>query len=321
MKLSDVRRLSQRLAEVYSENELSEAELRRHLREIGLDPDNIYQELEMESRFVDTHKDVSYTNTPIQLHSHNFYELIYCREGGGTEYLLGSERYRLQRGDIIIIPPGMSHRPLPPPDATGPYKRYVLWISREFMNQFFLLFPSRDSAWSASAGLVRTAGTQWAELRELFRRGVAEAEQRAYGWEAAVAGNTMLLLAQLERAVFDRASTKMAAEEPELLDSVIAYIEAHLEQPLRLAQVAEQFYVSESTISHTFREKMGISFYRLVTQRRLIAAKSLILKGEHLDSVSRRVGFGDYSSFYRAFRQEYGISPRQYRAMQKDEGI
>ena len=30
-----------------------------------------------------------------------------------------------------------------------------------------------------------------------------------------------------------------------------------------------------------------------------------------------RVGFSDYSSFYRAFKQEYGISPRQYRALQE----
>ena len=38
---------------------------------------NIYQELEMSSRFVDTHRDVSQGGDGVQLHSHTFYEMIY----------------------------------------------------------------------------------------------------------------------------------------------------------------------------------------------------------------------------------------------------
>ena len=62
---------------------------------------------------------------------------------------------------------------------------------------------------------------------------------------------------------------------------------------------------------------MGVSFYRCLTQRRLIAAKTLIGENVPMEEVSRRVGFSDYSSFYRAFRQEFGISPQQYRAIRK----
>ena len=58
-----------------------------------------------------------------------------------------------------------------------------------------------------------------------------------------------------------------------------------------------------------------MSLHRYVTQRRLIAGKTLIEKGGALEQVALQTGFRDYSGFYRAFKQEFGISPRQYRNM------
>ena len=92
----------------------------------------------------------------------------------------------------------------------------------------------------------------------------------------------------------------------------MAYIEKNLSQKITLEETAHHFYVSVSTITQLFRQKMGTSFYRCVTQRRLITAKTLIGEGKSLEDVSRAVGFSDYSSFYRAFKKEYGITPRQY---------
>ena len=83
-------------------------------------------------------------------------------------------------------------------------------------------------------------------------------------------------------------------------------------EKITLEDTAKHFYVSVSTITQLFRQKMGTSFYRCVTQRRLIAAKVRIGNGESLEDVGRAVGFTDYSSFYRAFKKEYGITPRQY---------
>ena len=77
------------------------------------------------------------------------------------------------------------------------------------------------------------------------------------------------------------------------------------------------FFVSSSTVSHLFKQRLGVSFHRYVTQRRLIAAKTCIEKGQRLDDVAARTGFADYSGFFRSFRREYGISPRQYRQLQE----
>lgn len=315
MKLSEIRKLIRDLP--MQSNTIGQRQRFDYLREFGFDPSMLYQELEMESRFVDTHRDTSYSNANVSLHSHTFFEILYCLNTCGAEYLVGADRYRLRKGDIIFVPPGVSHRPLLSESMTEPYKRYVLWVSTEFMNRFQQTFPDEALFGGTGSRLIRTAGTKWEFLGDKFLQGIRETEEKAVGWEAAVAANTVQLLVQLRRAVTEKTTKPLKAEKPELLDQVLAYVEAHMAQKITLADIARQFFVSESTVTQTFRNKMGVSFYRCVTQRRLIAAKTLILDGNLLEAVSGQVGFSDYSSFYRAFKQEYGISPRQFRQLQE----
>jgi len=160
---------------------------------------------------------------------------------------------------------------------------------------------------------VRTDTHTCKKLGDLFRAGVIESEQQASGWEPAVIGNTMQLLTLIKRATDTGPLQAMKAEKPELLDRITAYVEENYANPIAIGELAKHFYVSSSTISHLFKKKLDVSLYRYVTQRRLIAAKTLIEKGMLLEDVAIQTGFPDYSGFYRAFKQEYGISPRQYR--------
>lgn len=313
MKLSEIRKLAQNFPGSFS----PDARFRtpERIRELGIDPGRFYQELEMESPFVDTHRDVSFSNSNMQFHSHAFYELICCRNTCGAEYLVGAERYKLQKGDVIFVPPGISHRPLLPEHMPEPYSRDVLWINEDFLKSIITGFSDISSSDFSKAVLYRTAGTRWESIADLFRIGVKEAEAGEIDWEVAVIANTLTILTHLRRASRDLHAKPLEAEKPELLDQVLAFIEEHLSERITLAEVAHHFFISESTITQTFRKKMDVSFYRCVTQRRLIAAKALIEKSIALESVAEQVGFSDYSSFLRAFKQEYGISPRQYRKM------
>lgn len=315
MKLGELRKLAAALPQLRASD--MQEQLRKHVLLLGLDPDALYQELEMTSAFVDTHRDSSFSNTHVQLHSHAFYELIYCCSSCGAEYLVGSDRYRIQRGDIIFVPPGISHRPLLPEHMPNPYDRYVLWLSARFMEQYAKLYPHSFAGKQTSAGILRTAGTKWEMLADIFHTGVQEAEKQKDGWEAAVFGNTIVLLTQIKRATDERSARSMQAEAPELLDRIMAYIETNYAAALTIGSLAKIFFVSSSTISHLFQQKLGVSFYRYVTQRRLITGKILIEQGLPLEEVSNRIGYGNYSGFYRAFKQEYGISPREYRNLQE----
>ncbi len=315
MKLEDLKKLSSQFR--YSATQEDQDAVRDYLRTIGLDPDNLYQELEMSNPYLQAHQDVSYSNAMVQLHSHTFYEVLCCRNTCGAEYLVGSERYRLQKGDIVFVPPGVSHRPLLPEAMTEPYVRDILWFSPEFITLMEGIFSRPGRPIAGYSSLLRTANTHWEALGQLLRDAVTESERQRSGWESAVMGTAMVFLTRLKRALADEHATPMEAEKPELLDRAMAYIEKNLSGKVTLEDMARQLFVSKSTVTQTFRNRMGVSFHRCLTQRRLIAAKTLIAEGAAMEEIGRAVGFSDYSTFYRAFKQEYGISPRQYRSLQK----
>lgn len=290
------------------------ATVQNELLNSGFDLSNIYQELEMSSRFVDTHMDISFGDIPVNLHSHSYYEMVYVLSNSGTQYLVGTNRYLLQRGDIILVPPGIGHKPLFPSQLAEPYRRIVLWVSAEFLDLMkqIVRFDKKENP-HEDIYLLRTAGTSWEHIGDYFRAGLKESQEKTPGWETALCGNTMQLFTAFYRALQDSKSLPAKTEKKELLDELVAYIETHLHEKITLPDTAQRFFVSESTIGQTFQKKMHVSFYHYVTQRRLIAAKSMILEESNLDILSEKVGFNDYSSFYRAFKKEFGISPREYR--------
>jgi len=315
VKLEDLNRIAQRLQ--IDGDTRNSPRLREYLRDLGLDPDRIYQELEMSARYAQAHRDTSYSNATVHLHSHSFYEILCCRNTCGAEYLVGTGRYRLRKGDIILVPPGISHRPLLPESMPQPYVRDVLWISEEFVRSIRRLFPAEELPAQMRGSLLRAGGTKWEFLSQLIRSCVLETEGGAPNWEVVVMGHAMALMTHLKRALQDSETLALPLEQPGILDRALGIIEERLGEKITLEDIARRLYVSESTVSHIFRQKMGVSFYRCVTQRRLISAKVLILEGLPLETVAARVGFSDYSGFYRAFRQEYGISPREYRNLQE----
>ena len=109
MKLDDLSRMS---ADICDDKAPKQDRLRRKLEARGVNWSDMYQELEMSHRYVDAYTHESMDGGHVPLHSHSFYELLYCRNSCGIEYLLGPDRYLLQRGDLVFAPPGVNHRPL-----------------------------------------------------------------------------------------------------------------------------------------------------------------------------------------------------------------
>lgn len=315
MKLAELMQLIQKAAG----SEPDMAALKQQCDALGIDLETIYQELEMNSAYAESHRDISHEAGLVRLHSHSFYEMIYCVGCDRVQYIIGTERYRLQRGDIIWVPPGVSHCPLFPAGMKKPYERIVLWVNAEQMQEFFGRWPELNVHWNLRRRhyLLRTAGMpQERELLEVFQRGCRESEKQLPGWEAALYANTNLLLTMLLRAISGEGEQPLR-EKTELLDELLAFVSAHLQEKITVADTARQLHVSESTLTHLCTRRLGLSFYRYVTRRRLDLARQLMPGCTDLGTVAEMAGFCDYTAFFRAFKQEYGLTPSEYRKIHR----
>jgi len=98
-----------------------------------------------------------------------------------------------------------------------------------------------------------------------------------------------------------------------LLGQITAYVDANLTEKITLKVIAAYCGVSVSTVTQLFQKKASTTFHDFVTQRRMEMAKKLIHEGVPLEQVGKEVGYRDHSTFYRAFRRYFDLSPREYR--------
>ena len=94
--------------------------------------------------------------------------------------------------------------------------------------------------------------------------------------------------------------------------NVLGYINEHYSEDLTLDKLAAQFFISKYHLSREFQRLVGTSVHRYIVQKRLVMAKQMLSEGKPSSEVYQHCGFGDYSNFYRAFKAEYQISPKDY---------
>ena len=97
------------------------------------------------------------------------------------------------------------------------------------------------------------------------------------------------------------------------MEEVLKYIAAHLEEELSVDSLAKQFFMSRYYLMHRFKEVTGYTLHQYISQKRLLLAGELIRSGVPVMKAAEQAGFSEYSTFLRAFRKTFQVSPREFR--------
>lgn len=257
----------------------------------------------------------------VTLHHHDFYE-IYFFLSGNIQYNIESRSYLLTPGDVLLISPMELHQPM---FGSGhrTYERIVLWINKQFLESFSLPGQEFTKCFDTTAprhtNLLRPEGIARQFLTFLLEQLISESTSEDPYQEIA----SLTYLAQVLIALNRLAMQQMHKEDPvtapdSAVYSILGYINEHYHEDLTLDYLANKFFISKYHLSREFQRLVGTSVHRYIIQKRLVMAKQMLSEGKPSSEVYQHCGFGDYSNFYRAFKAEYHISPKDYILLLKE---
>lgn len=247
------------------------------------------------------------------LHHHDFYE-AYFFLSGNVQYIVESKSYLLTPGDILLIRPMELHQPIL--SSGERYERVVLWLNKTFLENFGMPDLPLSSCFTAAARdqaiLLRPEEPMRNLLSVLLDGLIAETASQEYGHEACSLAYLAQILAYLSRLTTRLPQETEGKDSSSVVYRVIHYINEHCREELTLDCLSNRFFISKYHLSREFARVTGISVHRYLVQRRLSLARQMMAEGMSSTEVYQHCGFGDYSNFYRAFKNEYQMTPREY---------
>jgi AraC-like DNA-binding protein len=96
------------------------------------------------------------------------------------------------------------------------------------------------------------------------------------------------------------------------MDEVFRYIRSNLTGDLSLEVLEEQFFVSRHHLCREFKKLTGQTIHSYIVKSRLDLCKKYIETGKSIKEVYSLDGFGSYNHFFRAFKKEYSMTPKEY---------
>lgn len=275
----------------------------------GVMPYSIYESInENPSRFVNAFV------APIQssaFHWHNEYELIGVLKGSIT-VRVQSELVCLKKGDLLLVNSNVIHAI----DSTGEEEnlcmlvqmRPDLFVSDESDPSELLFYLNSTDEEEPSCGFSHF----YKRMAKIVYQSMREEKHAQFRVRAEACG----LIADLfDYVVYDvRFRDKRSRSDEQLTVSIIEYLENNLSEEQLAEMTCHEFGVSRKTLDRNLKQTLGVTGKEIVDRLRMDKAKELLKNtNKTMSYILDACGFGSEKTFYRMFRQETGVTPKEFR--------
>lgn len=236
--------------------------------------------------------------------------------GGNCRVSLGGIEYLCSGSDMLLLKPEVEQT-ISTLGLNFPCALWAMEVSPEALTRYsddscdlaekYRFVPYQTALVRGEATTVITLKNLITRLRKLpgeeLRLGLSIYENNLL--------STFLVLFLRECALSDQVRRQNRANHL-LIDDVFLFIRDHLTEDLSIPRLEQEFYVSGEHLTRRFRAAAGISIHAYITKSRIDLSKKLLLQGMPVKEVYNRCGFGSYNHFFKAFRKECGMTPKDY---------
>ena len=235
-------------------------------------------------------------NPSFHAHFHSHIE-IYMFHSGQVEILINDRRQVLGAGEIAVAFSYDSHGYRTIAEADAEY----LIIPRDYCKEILPLLEQRK----ITNPFINDPTTYKIISEAMSRLSENPNELTTRGLIYTILG------AILDHTQFSEDKAQSVASH--FSSEILIYISEHFREELTLPILAKRFGYNPSYLSRNFKETFGISFCKYITMLRLREAILLLKNGDiSVTECAFESGFGSTRSFYRAFQEEFGVTPKEY---------
>lgn len=250
-----------------------------------------------------------------EAHGHDFYKIIIFINGDVT-YLIEGRSYKLEPWDILFIGLNEIHKPFI--NENKIYERIVIWINPNFLesnsSDNCRLLTCFEIASKQKYNLIRINKENIKKIQAIILEFEDATNSNDFGSNMLKKSLLLQMIVYFTRLLIGEKSNAIHYEfkcDKNIID-IISYINENITEKMSIDDIASRFYMSKYHLMHRFKYETGYTIHNYILQKRLIMASGLIKQGATILDVVNECGFGDYSSFVRAFNKMFGISPKKY---------
>lgn len=245
-------------------------------------------------------------------HVHPYYEILYLVNGDCT-FFMNHSIYKLDRGDMVIVPKGDIHNATYPDKGTS--ERFVVCFRESNLEWLDELLGKDMVEQALNAGVISIPDRRREYVENLMSKLLFENDGPDILSPAFIkTGLVELLLFIIRCQRFEQNVIREMDVDNQLIQEIATYIYQNYDKKLTLVDMSERFNISRSYLSKKFKVITGFGFKEYVVNVRIKNACRLLLEtNKSITDIAFECGFNDSNYFGDAFRHVKGMSPNKYR--------